>query len=471
MFSNQEFSKSLPAKNSNDNFTHYKTLGLLLTLYLAQGLPAGFITQALPAILREYKVSLVAIGWSGLILVPWGLKFLWATLVDGFYSDKIGRSKSWILPMQGLSIVILVGVAFFEPHNLGDTHAVITLYAMLFTLSLIGATHDVATDGLATRLLKTPIDPKEPLTHEIAIDSDDTEDGVNHHHRQSQGNAVQVIGYRMGLIVGGGVLLMLLEQLGWQNSFLAMAALVALNTIPILFFGESSNHQITEQSQHPRQPIFDTPFFSLRGIQQYVIHHYQYFWSTPEMLAWLGVLLTYKIADGISNGMVKPMMVDFGLNLQQIGFWATILGSAASVVGAAVATVLMKRLSRFQSLLLFNLSQALTTGLYGLMAYGFYHHLLTDFVWLYVINALEHFCASLALIAMLTSIMHYARHEQAGSDFTVQVCLLTALGGGAHFASGYMAHFLGYTQHFLLSMLIGILCLSSIIYWENTKNR
>jgi len=54
------------------------------------------------------------------------------------------------------------------------------------------------------------------------------------------------------------------------------------------------------------------------------------------MLAWLGVLLTYKIADGISSGMVKPMMVDVGLNLQQIGFWATILGSAASVAGAGV---------------------------------------------------------------------------------------------------------------------------------------
>ena len=128
-----------PVPLSNTHLTHYKTLGLLITLYLAQGLPAGFITQALPAILREYKVSLVAIGWSGLILVPWGLKFLWATVVDGYYSQKIGRAKSWILPMQGLSIVILIAVAFFEPHNLAQTSSVMTLYGMLFTLSLIGA--------------------------------------------------------------------------------------------------------------------------------------------------------------------------------------------------------------------------------------------------------------------------------------------------------------------------------------------
>ncbi|MBR7552227.1 hypothetical protein KC220_27165, partial [Mycobacterium tuberculosis] len=64
---------------------------------------------------------------------------------------------------------------------------------------------------------------------------------TNHHHRQSQGNAVQVIGYRLGLIVGGGVLLMLLEQWGWRNSFLAMAALVAMNTVPIVFFKENAH--------------------------------------------------------------------------------------------------------------------------------------------------------------------------------------------------------------------------------------
>ena len=38
------------------------SLGLLLSLYLAQGLPAGFVTQALPAILRQYDVSLTMIG-------------------------------------------------------------------------------------------------------------------------------------------------------------------------------------------------------------------------------------------------------------------------------------------------------------------------------------------------------------------------------------------------------------------------
>lgn len=434
---------------SADSTTHYKQLGLLLTLYFAQGLPAGFVTQALPAILREYNVSLVAIGWSGLILVPWGIKFLWSPLVDKHFSAKLGRSRSWILPLQVLSIGVLVGVAFFNPHNLSNPQAILALYAMLLGLSFIGATHDVATDGLATRLLKAD-------KHSISQAVSD-----NAHHKQGQGNAVQVVGYRGGLIIGGGVLLMLLDTLGWRVSFLLMASLVFINTLPILLYQEPSrfNQVISKDSPTPQA-------FSWQKIKTYIHHHYQYFWSNPEMRAWLAVLLTYKIADGISSGMVKPMMVDMGIRLEQIGFWATVLGSGSSILGAGVASMLIKKLSRFQALLLFNGLQAVTTGLYGLTVFLFSEKIIGSFYWFYAINALEHFCASLALVAMLTTIMHYARHEQAGSDFTVQVCLLTVLGGSSHFLSGYMAHSLGFTAHFTVSMLIGVVFLLPIVYWH-----
>lgn len=450
-----------PARQSpspTGDFTHYKKLGLLLTLYLAQGLPAGFITQALPAILRNYQVSLVAIGWSGLILLPWGLKFLWAPLVDSHYTVRLGRARSWILPLQLLSVVVLVAVAWFNPIELTQAQAVMRLYAMLFVLSLIGATHDVAADGLATRLFKVkPQDATDStLKHPLSPSR------IDEQHQQSQGNAVQVIGYRLGLIVGGGVLLMLLDKIGWRMSFLAMAGLVLINTLPIAYYREPATRSPSQSTHLTTQA---TPF-SLDQLWSYIQRHYGYFWSSREMLGWLGVLITYKIADGISSGMVKPMMVDIGIGLDKIGFWVTILGSAASLLGAAVATVLMKHLTRFQALLGFNALQALTTGLYGVAAFAYHQHWVHSFGWVYAINALEHFCASLALIAMLTTVMHYARHEHAGSDFTVQVCLLTVLGGSAHFLSGYMAHSLGYTQHFLCSMVIGLFLLIPIILWH-----
>lgn len=429
--------------------THQKTLALLLTLYFAQGLPAGFITQALPAILRQYQVSLVHIGWSGLILTPWAIKFLWATWVDSHYSEKMGRSRGWILPLQLLSASILLYLAFFDPSTLNTSSSLILLYALLFCLSLIGATHDIATDGLATRLLKPFTDNQNSLSNDNV---------TKHQHQQSQGNAIQVIGYRLGLIIGGGGLMIFLDKIGWKNSFLLMALLVFLNTLPILCYTEPKF--LDKKTNIPRQKFH---------LKRYIAENYAYFWQNKEMLAWLGVLLTFKLTDGISSGMVKPMMIDLGVTLESMGIWVTILGSGASLTGAWVATFFLKKIPIIWALLIFNALQALTTGLYGAVAYGFGMQFLQNFAWIYAVNALEHFCSALALIAMLTTIMNYARHDKAGSDYTFQMCLLTLVSGFSHFISGYMVHFLGYSQHFFVSMLLGGISLMMIVIWSKRK--
>ncbi|MFO1384409.1 MAG: hypothetical protein U1E91_05975 [Moraxella sp.] len=150
----------------------------------------------MPAILREYNVSLVAIGWSGLIWYLGGLNSCGLLSWTATIQKNRTRQKLDFADARAVNRHPNCG-GIFEPHNLAQTRSVMTLYGMLFTLSLIGATHDVATDGLATRLLKTAMAPKEPLTHDIPA-PDSVNQTTNHHHRQSQGNAVQVIGYRLG---------------------------------------------------------------------------------------------------------------------------------------------------------------------------------------------------------------------------------------------------------------------------------
>ena len=72
-------------------------LGVLSCLYLSQGLPFGFFSQALPPLLRSYGVDLEVIGFISFLFFPWALKFLWAPYVDQYGSQKLGRRKSWIL--------------------------------------------------------------------------------------------------------------------------------------------------------------------------------------------------------------------------------------------------------------------------------------------------------------------------------------------------------------------------------------
>ena len=49
-------------------------MGLLGSLYFAQGLPYGFFTQALPVLMRQQGSSLPEIGLASLLTLPWALK-------------------------------------------------------------------------------------------------------------------------------------------------------------------------------------------------------------------------------------------------------------------------------------------------------------------------------------------------------------------------------------------------------------
>lgn len=426
------------------------SLGLLLSLYIAQGLPAGFLTQALPAILRQYHVSLALIGWSGLLLFPWAIKFIWAPLVDHHYSERVGQSRSWILPCSGIAIALLFAVAMFEPSSLIHTQSAIVLFSLLLLLSIVGATQDVATDGLAVRMLGAKL--------------------------RSAGNAIQVTGYRIGLIVGGGVLLIVMDYWSWRAVFFSMIGLVVLNTLPILFFREPV---WLKREANPFAAV-QAPKAALslsrikRNMQRRTAalkQQYGYFGSDAEMRAWLLVLLVFKIADYMSSGMVKPMMVDMGFSLSKIGFWGTILGSMSSLVGAALAAWLMRHMRRVTALWVFNGLQALTTGLYAVIAWAYSQHYVLAGWELYAANAIEHVAAAMAMVAVLTIAMDYARAEHAGSDFTFQLCAMTILGGSGYLISGYLASGLGYAAQFGLSAVLGVLLLLPILFWGRLFKR
>src|SRR5690606_19833822 len=113
-----------------------RRLWMLAFLYVAQGLPFGFFTQALPVRMRESGMSLGAIGLASLLAAPWALKALLAPLVDAH-----GSRRAWIIPLQLGSVVVLVVASFLPP----ERALVPVLIAVLFSNALAAA-QDVATD-------------------------------------------------------------------------------------------------------------------------------------------------------------------------------------------------------------------------------------------------------------------------------------------------------------------------------------
>ncbi|ENX36544.1 hypothetical protein F889_00259 [Acinetobacter colistiniresistens] len=403
---------------------------LLFSLYWAQGLPVGFMTHALPVILRAQGVSLAHIGGFGLLMLPWSIKIFWAAYVDRFAISRFGHYRSWILPTQLASVLILIVLSFFPIQALDQPSYLLVFFALLFLMNLTGATQDVATDGLAVNLLKSD--------------------------QQHWGNTFQVIGSRLGFIVGGGAVLWCLDWLEWQKTFLALAALVLLNTLPVLFYREP---------QHKSKAVPNTAVSV--SLAQSIKAYLAYFQSSSELKAWLLVLISFKVADGLAGPLLKPLMVDMGLNFTQIGVFITMFGAVAALLGAAIAGLLLKYFSRTQSLIVFSLLKILSLGAYAVLAHAYEFGYQISPIWLYVVNAVEDACSAMLLVVMLTLVMQYSRKQFAGTDFTFQVSIMATVSGFLYLWSGIVGDWLGYFYYLITICMIAVLCLWPIFHWKN----
>ncbi|NNG99411.1 MFS transporter [Acinetobacter sp. ANC 5414] len=402
---------------------------LLFSLYWAQGLPVGFMTHALPVILRAQGVSLAQIGGFGLLMLPWSIKIFWAPWVDRFGCSAFGHYRSWIVPTQLLSVVVLIGLSFLPIQALNQPEYLLAFFVALLSMNLVGATQDIATDGLAVNILKN--------------------------EQQHWGNTFQVIGSRLGFIVGGGAILWALDWLDWQITFLVLAGLVLLNTLPILFFKEPARFQHIQQAT-------EKEVFSWSKVKSYLA----YFYQSRSLALWLGVLITFKIADGLAGPLLKPLMVDMGLTFSQIGIYVTMLGALAALIGAGLAGLSLKYISRANALLIFSVLKIFSLAAYAWLAFQYEAQQLVMPWVIYLINAAEDMISAMLLVVMLTLVMQYSRKHLAGTDFTFQVALMATVSGGLYSLSGILGDLLGYADYLAFITLVAVICLLPVLKWK-----
>ncbi|MCJ1420766.1 hypothetical protein MMC32_007125 [Xylographa parallela] len=130
---------------------------LLVLLYFLQGIPMGLAGGSVPFLLKK-NLSYSQIGVFSLASYPYSLKLLWSPIVDAVWSPKIGRRKSWILPIQffsGFGMIYMGGRAakMMLAAAAEDGSGVWTFTWWWFFLVFLCATQDIAVDGWALTLL------------------------------------------------------------------------------------------------------------------------------------------------------------------------------------------------------------------------------------------------------------------------------------------------------------------------------
>jgi PAT family acetyl-CoA transporter-like MFS transporter 1 len=124
---------------------------LLVLLYFLQGIPMGLAMGSVPFLLKSV-VSYSSIGVFSLAAYPYSLKLFWSPIVDAVWTPKLGRRKSWILPIQtisGFSMLWLGSVVnkIMAAAGEKDGNGIWNFTFWWFALVFLCATQDIAVDG------------------------------------------------------------------------------------------------------------------------------------------------------------------------------------------------------------------------------------------------------------------------------------------------------------------------------------
>jgi predicted MFS family arabinose efflux permease len=383
--------------NKNNIFTFF-------CLYIAQTIPMSFFSTVIPVMMRQANFSLFDIGLLQLIKLPWILKFLWSPVIDR-YNVTVGDYKRWIFSSELLYAAIIFAVAFLDFTT--NFHIILALIIASFVAS---ATQDIATDALAV----------------LSFSRKD----------KSMVNSMQSMGSFGGTMIGSGLLLLLFKQIGWNSLLPCLALFVTVALLP-LFFNKSLTIN-RKQDKVKRVGMSDLfHFFTQRGIGKQI-----------------GFLLLYYSSMIGTLAMLRPYLVDLGYDIKQIGTMSGLFGTATGLCAAFAGGLIIRKIGRFHSRILFAILILLTT---------FYFYLIStnpqpEIQLLYIGVLLLWGSYGMATVVVYTIAMDCVREGREGTDFTIQTVITHFSGICIAILSGKIAQSAGYSVLFLFEF--GLACLS-----------
>jgi PAT family beta-lactamase induction signal transducer AmpG len=233
-----------------------KTLAMFI-LGFASGLPYILITGTLNAWFTNDGVNVKTIGVFSWIIIIYGFKFLWSPAADNAPAPRLfgmGQRRAAILILQSLIVGALIVISTASPHS---ALGVIAIAAVACTFA--SATQDILIDAWRIEVAdeKTPLDLL---------------------------SSIYQIGFRLAAILGGAGALIMAARIGWNSTFVALAALMSVAFVGV-FLAEDSRIAARARAPSAGLPVrwrnlAMTPvlagwawsFLALFGFMAYALH-------------------------------------------------------------------------------------------------------------------------------------------------------------------------------------------------------
>lgn len=381
-----------------------RRVAVVCLLGFSSGLPLALTTGTLQAWMTVSGVDLTTIGIMTLVGIPYTWKFLWAPFMDRYVPPFLGRRRGWIVGTQ-----LLLGVGIAIMGALDPATMPWALAALALMVAFISASQDIVFDAYRADVLRP------------------AERGI--------GAAVSVLGYRLAMLVSGALALILSDQIGWQNTYWLMAALM-ISAIGATLFG-------------PEPEVVVTP---PRTLTEAVVEPLKEFFARHGAWGLLILIVLYKLGDAFAGSLTTAFLIrGVEFTPTEVGAINKGMGLAATLVGVVFGGVLMAKLGLFKSLLAFGILQAISNLTFMWLA-----SIGKDYSVMILAVGFENLAGGMGTAAFVALLMAMCDKRFTASQFA----LLSALAAVGRVyvgpASGYMVESIGWTTFFGFTFLVAL---------------
>lgn len=353
----------------------FKRFIIVFLLGFSSGVPLALVSSTLQAWFADAGMSVVATGCLSLLGFPYVYRFLWAPILDRYSLwPSFGKRRSWMLATQVLLIVGFNLLAWCSPETSPSLIAILA-----FILASLSATQDTVIDAHRTEYL--------------------------HEKEFGLGASLAMSGYRIAMLITGGLALVVASTWGWALTYRLMGALMSFGILATCWSPEPSRFS---PPSHSFRDIFWGPFKSLL--------------QKPGIWVLCGFIISYKLAESFTtttSGIVMPFLIqEMKFSLATIGYVNKVLGVVAIVLGGLFAGLILLRWSLFRALFVFGLLQALTNALFIKLALNG-----QSLMWLSIAVASDNFAAGMGSTALVALLMRFVDKHFTATQFSMLVAL------------------------------------------------
>ena len=416
----------------------------LCALYVAQGIPWGFITVTFVTFLAARGVGAGELaGLLTLGTLPWSVKFLWGPIIDRYQMADYGRRRPWILLAQ-TGMVLMLFAMLFVPDPASNVHII----AMMFLIyNIFTSLQDVSTDALAVDVLKP--------------------------HEMEKVNSYMFTSKTLGGVIGGAGLGTIIVFTGFKGAILLqIPILLGIMLAPLLMTERPGEKRfpwdISENSRMDSNEITSEEHDANAVNDSFAVIFNKIRTAFSLRSARLSVILSLSVSLSFLLIPVLPLLFVLELGWTEAEFNATRGGwiLVVTMIGYLVGGQLGRRFGGKSVIIYGAFATALCTSLWGISG-GFWDNA----TWMVGIWSLRSFGWSVVMINIYSLVMKVTWGEVGGTQFTGYMAMMNLSAIIGYQLTGPLASRFDYQTLLLIGAVLETLVILTALWIDPDETR